>query len=88
MERPAYPSQPLHASVNSIWLNAKRFTRRAAASVPQVFTMKTASVRAKELRLSVEIPNELTAKTLRKSKAGKGVSRFASKKALYADLGL
>lgn len=36
----------------------------------------------------VEIPNELTAKTLRESKAGKGVKRFGSKKELFADLGL
>jgi hypothetical protein len=33
-------------------------------------------------------PNKLTAKTLKMSKAGKGVKHFSSKKALYADLGL
>ena len=40
------------------------------------------------LPFAVEIPNELTAKTLRASKADKGVKRFATKKELYADLGL
>jgi hypothetical protein len=34
------------------------------------------------------MPNNLTAKTLKMSKAGKGVKRFTSKKDLYADLGL
>jgi hypothetical protein len=34
------------------------------------------------------LPNNLTAKTLKMSKAGKDVKRFSSKKALYADLGL
>ncbi len=33
-------------------------------------------------------PNDLTSKTLKMSNAGKGVKRFSSKKALYADLGL
>jgi DNA-damage-inducible protein J len=42
----------------------------------------------KGLPFTVEIPNELTARTLRESKAGKGVKRFATKKELYADLGL
>lgn len=42
----------------------------------------------KGLPFVVEIPNELTAKTLRESKAGKGVKRFSSKKELFADLGL
>jgi DNA-damage-inducible protein J len=37
---------------------------------------------------SVELPNDLTAKTLRESRAGKGVRKFTSKKDLYADLGL
>jgi DNA-damage-inducible protein J len=40
------------------------------------------------LPFDVRIPNELTAKTLVQSKAGKGVKKFSSKKALYADLGL
>jgi len=40
------------------------------------------------LPFAVEIPNALTAKVLRDSKAGKGVKRFATKKELYADLGL
>jgi DNA-damage-inducible protein J len=40
------------------------------------------------LPFGVEIPNELTTKTLRESKAGKGVMRFATKKELYSDLGL
>jgi DNA-damage-inducible protein J len=42
----------------------------------------------KGLPFVVEIPNPLTAKTLRESKAGKGVKRFRNKKELYADLGL
>ena len=42
----------------------------------------------KGLPFGVEIPNELTVKTLQESKAGKGVKRFATKKELYADLGL
>ena len=40
------------------------------------------------LPFDVRIPNELTARTLNASKAGKGVKRFGSKKELYADLGL
>lgn len=36
----------------------------------------------------VEIPNALTAKTLRDSKAGKNVKTLATKSELYADLGL
>jgi DNA-damage-inducible protein J len=40
------------------------------------------------LPFDVRIPNELTARTLTASKTGKGVRRFASKKKLYADLGL
>ena len=40
------------------------------------------------LPFAVEMPNALTAKTLRDSKAGKGVKRFATKKEFYADLGL
>jgi DNA-damage-inducible protein J len=40
------------------------------------------------LPFDVRIPNELTAKTLKMSKAGKGVKHFSSKKALFADLGL
>ena len=40
------------------------------------------------LPFGIEIPNEVTAKTLRASKAGKSVKRLASKKDLYADLGL
>ena len=42
----------------------------------------------KGLPFGVEIPNELTAKTLRESREGKRVKRFATKKELYADLGL
>ena len=34
----------------------------------------------------VRIPNALTARTLRASKAGKNVRRFGSKAALFADL--
>jgi DNA-damage-inducible protein J len=40
------------------------------------------------LPFEVAIPNQLTAKTLRASKAGRNVKRFGSKKELYADLGL
>jgi len=36
----------------------------------------------------VRIPNSLTARTLKSSKAGKGVKHFSSKKSLHADLGL
>ena len=36
----------------------------------------------------VRLPNALTARTLRASKAGKGVKAFANKRELYADLGL
>jgi DNA-damage-inducible protein J len=40
------------------------------------------------LPFEVAIPNQLTARTLRASKAGKNVKRFATRKELYADLGL
>lgn len=40
------------------------------------------------LPFEVRIPNTRTARTLRESKAGKGVKHFTSKKELYADLGL
>ncbi|MGD0812997.1 MAG: type II toxin-antitoxin system RelB/DinJ family antitoxin [Verrucomicrobiota bacterium] len=40
------------------------------------------------LPFTVSIPNLLTAKTLRESSLGKNVKHFASKKELYADLGL
>ena len=40
------------------------------------------------LPFDVRIPNDLTARTLKASKTGKGVKHFSSKKALYADLGL
>ena len=40
------------------------------------------------LPFDVRIPNVLTARTLHASKQGKGLKRFGSKKALYADLGL
>jgi DNA-damage-inducible protein J len=40
------------------------------------------------LPFDVRIPNELTRRTLRASKAGRQVKRFSSKKELYADLGL
>ena len=40
------------------------------------------------LPFAVEIPNAVTANTLRESKAGKRVRNFATKKGLYADLGL
>ena len=40
------------------------------------------------LPFDVRLPNALTARTLRASKAGKGVKAFANKRELYADLGL
>jgi DNA-damage-inducible protein J len=40
------------------------------------------------LPFAVAIPNELTAKTMRESKAGKNVKHFKSKKELFADLGM
>ena len=40
------------------------------------------------LPFEVRIPNELTTRTLRKSKAGRNLKRFSSKRELYADLGL
>ena len=40
------------------------------------------------LPFDVRIPNALTARTLRASKAGKNVKRFGSKRELFADLGL
>ncbi len=40
------------------------------------------------LPFDVRIPNELTARTLKESKAGRSVKRFRSKKELYDDLGL
>jgi DNA-damage-inducible protein J len=40
------------------------------------------------LPFDVRIPNALTARTLRASKAGKNVKRFGSKKELFADVGL
>ncbi len=42
----------------------------------------------RQLPFTVSLPNRLTAKTLRESKSGKNVKHFASKKELYADLGL
>jgi DNA-damage-inducible protein J len=40
------------------------------------------------LPFEVRIPNQLTTRTLLASKAGRNVKRFATKKELYADLGL
>lgn len=40
------------------------------------------------LPFDVRIPNELTTRTLNASKMGRGVKRFGSRKALYADLGM
>lgn len=42
----------------------------------------------KGLPFAVEIPNEMTVRTLRKSKAGKDVKQYTSRKEFYADLGL
>jgi DNA-damage-inducible protein J len=36
----------------------------------------------------VEIPNGVTARTLRNSRHGRGVKHFSTKRELYADLGL
>ncbi len=40
------------------------------------------------LPFDVRIPNELTRRTLRASKTGRGVKYFGTKRELYADLGL
>jgi DNA-damage-inducible protein J len=40
------------------------------------------------LPFDLRLPNELTALTLRRSKKGQGVKRFAKKDDLYRDLGL
>jgi len=40
------------------------------------------------LPFQVELPNTETTKVLRNSRKGKGVKHYASKKALYRDLGL
>lgn len=40
------------------------------------------------LPFEVRIPNALTARTLRVSRAGRDVKRFSNKSQLYADLGL
>lgn len=40
------------------------------------------------LPFPVEMPNALTARTLRNSRRGRGVKQFVSKRRLYADLGL
>lgn len=40
------------------------------------------------LPFEVKIPNRLTAKTLKQSRAGKNVKRFSTKKEFYDDLGL
>jgi len=40
------------------------------------------------LPFAVEMPNALTARTLRNSRRGRSVKRFATKRELYADLGM
>jgi DNA-damage-inducible protein J len=40
------------------------------------------------LPFEVKMPNKLTKKTLKESRAGKNIKRFASKADLYADLGI
>lgn len=40
------------------------------------------------LPFAVEMPNALTARTLRNSRRGRGVKRFSTKRELYADLGM
>jgi DNA-damage-inducible protein J len=40
------------------------------------------------LPFEVALPNQLTARTLRGSRAGRNVKRFATRKELYADIGL
>lgn len=40
------------------------------------------------LPFDVRIPNALTARTLNASKAGRNVKRFATRKELFADLGM
>ena len=40
------------------------------------------------LPFDVRIPNEITTRTLRASRAGKNVKRFSTKQELYDDLGM
>jgi DNA-damage-inducible protein J len=40
------------------------------------------------LPFAVEMPNSLTARTLRNSRRGRGVKHFSTKRELFADLGL
>ncbi len=40
------------------------------------------------LPFEVRIPNEVTARTIKESRAGRNVKRFGSRKELYDDLGL
>jgi DNA-damage-inducible protein J len=40
------------------------------------------------LPFDVRLPNELTARTLKSGRTGKGAKHFTTKKAFYADLGL
>ena len=42
----------------------------------------------KGIPFEVSLPNALTAKTLKESKKGKNVKSFATREALYRDLGL
>ena len=42
----------------------------------------------RRLPFDVRVPNKLTTLTLRRSKKGSGVKRFAKKEDLYRDLGL
>lgn len=42
----------------------------------------------KGLPFAIEIPNKVTVQTLAKSRMGKDIKHFATKEALYCDLGL
>jgi DNA-damage-inducible protein J len=45
-------------------------------------------IKLRALPFEIAIPNQLTARTLRESKAGKKVKHFKTRRELYADLGL
>jgi hypothetical protein len=55
---------------------------------PHCLTSFHEAVDQKFLGEDVHIPSALTARTLKASRAGRNVKRFAGKKALFADLGV
>lgn len=67
----------------------ERILARLGLTVSETIQLLYRQIRLRRgLPFAVEIPNKLTAKTLAKSRAGKGVKHFATKASLYADLGL